>query len=501
MKKLYTLFLIMQIVVYTSAQTAGTFDSSFATDGMAIYNWQQNHYPFYLIEQPDGKLLVGGSKEGKYFIMRINSDSTLDAGFGINGILEDSLPGYNNNNINAMHLQPNGNIVISITFSNISAGMFGYARYLSTGIIDSTFGTNGYVLKSSSTNLHYRNLISPLFNNQYVIGESIDSMGNFTTTFERLNNDGTLDATFGIAGSVVLSDFLMENTAWLSSGKFVFFGFELFATGYSLIRYNTNGVIDSSYGTNGTVLEPFITATSLSNIFADSAGNTFTTLQYGFPNSTFRISKFDLTGAKDAGFGIAGDKELMSDKYLNSLAFEPGGKIIAGGHHTNATGSENLLQRWLADGTDDVAFANAGELLFTSAAQSSENASSTLLSHSGKIYVLSTGYLQSTQDNFFFVSRFHNDIGVGMNDVIAHQNDFIIYPNPANNELNISLFQYSTNDKVELKVVDAIGKENYFSDIKTVDFKLAISNWVEGIYFVQLKNNKYSVTKKIVIHH
>ena len=485
----------------SQAQTPGTFDSTFSNEGMAIYNWQENYYSYRLIEQPDGKLLISGGKDGKYFIMRINSDSTLDASFGINGIAEDSLPGYYNN-ISAMQLAPNGTIVVSLTCSDASFTnqAFAYARYLDNGIIDSTFGTNGYVLKAPSANGHYKNLIFPELNNQYIIGESIDSMGNYTTTYERLNYDGTIDPTFGNAGNVILSNFLMEGSAWLVQGKFIFYGFEEFATGYSLIRFNSNGALDSSYGTNGYVLEPFMSATGLSAIFADSTGNVFTILQFGFPNWIYRISKFDSAGVKDAGFGIAGDKDF-TDRFINSLAFEPGGKIIAGGNHTTATGIENLLQRWLPDGTPDVSFANAGELLFTSATPSSENVLSVLLSTTGKIYTLSSGFLQLTQDNFFFVSRFHNDLGTGIHTGLTEQNDFMIYPNPANDEFTVSGSVFMKQEKIEMKVLDAMGKELLKPEVSGIISKTDVSKFENGIYFLELKSKSHALSKKIIVQH
>lgn len=504
MKKIASLVLMMHAIVFVSkAQIAGAFDSTFANDGMAIYNWQENYFDPRLIEQPDGKLLIRGSKEGgKYFIIRINSDSTLDAGFGINGFVEDSISGFFVS-ISTMHLEPNGNIIVSLiggdaTFTN---QIFGYARYLGTGIIDSTFGINGYVLKTPSTDLHYRNSISPAFNNQYVIAESVSNMSAYTCTYERLNYDGTFDATFGNAGSVILPNFIMESTAWLLSGKFIFFGFENFASGYSLIRFHSNGVIDSSYGINGIVLEPFVPGgASLNNIFTDSAGNAYTFLQFGFPNWIYRISKFDATGVKDAGFGIAGDKDLM-DRYIYSIAFEPGGKIIAGGSHFTATGSENFLQRWLVDGSPDATFVNAGELLFTSATQSSESILSVLLSPSGKIYTISSGYLQVTQDNFFFVSRFHNDLGTGINDAVVEQSDFIIYPNPASTKFTVYGLQFGENEKAEIKIFDVTGKEILKSEARGQKSEIDLRKIENGMYSVQVNAQNKSLIKKLIVQH
>jgi uncharacterized delta-60 repeat protein len=78
----------------------------------------------------------------------------------------------------------------------------------------------------------------------------------------RFNTDGTLDTTFGGTG-VVISDFGNQEDGHAidiqQDGKIVIAGKKYLAnvTGFVLARYNTNGSIDTSFGTMGQVVSDF----------------------------------------------------------------------------------------------------------------------------------------------------------------------------------------------------------------------------------------------------
>ncbi|HHH53943.1 MAG TPA: T9SS type A sorting domain-containing protein [Bacteroidetes bacterium] len=74
----------------------------------------------------------------------------------------------------------------------------------------------------------------------------------------------------------------------------------------------------------------------------------------------------------------------------------------------------------------------------------------------------------------------------------------IIYPNPANNELNINLGNVTESMIVEIYNTD--GKKVIYKKISTSRGKIDISDVQSGVYFVNiLKDNGEAITKKVFI--
>jgi hypothetical protein len=67
-----------------------------------------------------------------------------------------------------------------------------------------------------------------------------------------------------------------------------------------------------------------------------------------------------------------------------------------------------------------------------------------------------------------------------------------IYPNPVKNKINIEANQIS-----QIKVFDLLGKETTSTKEKEID----VSNFSEGVYFIQVKTNQNTYTKKIIVQH
>ncbi len=77
-----------------------------------------------------------------------------------------------------------------------------------------------------------------------------------------------------------------------------------------------------------------------------------------------------------------------------------------------------------------------------------------------------------------------------------------IYPNPAHNNLNIQLSLDSKETTFNINLVSVTGQIIYTEEIKNVsgDFtkQIDVSGFNKGVYFLQLRNNKGIITKKII---
>jgi len=97
----------------------GNIDKSYGKDGHVLTNLDGNA----VVQQSDGKILVGGTNGG---LARYNVNGSLDSTFGQNGQI-----GPNNSGVRSLLIQNDGKIVI-----NGGGSIF---RYSSDGYLDDTF--------------------------------------------------------------------------------------------------------------------------------------------------------------------------------------------------------------------------------------------------------------------------------------------------------------------------------------------------------------------------
>jgi len=86
------------------------------------------------------------------------------------------------------------------------------------------------------------------------------------------------------------------------------------------------------------------------------------------------------------------------------------------------------------------------------------------------------------------------NIGVGIKQPTSKNEWITVYPNPANNRIQV----ISGSSKIILiSIYDMLGKEMINATEKEID----VSNLQEGIYFMQIKTSEGIATKKIIIQH
>ena len=79
--------------------------------------------------------------------------------------------------------------------------------------------------------------------------------------------------------------------------------------------------------------------------------------------------------------------------------------------------------------------------------------------------------------------------------ITAHQNHVTIYPNPGNSILNISDIDY----QAEIKAFDILGNvvlKNEKLSTQNSSAQIDISNLQNGVYFLQVGNNKQKFIKQ-----
>jgi uncharacterized delta-60 repeat protein len=274
--------------------------------------------------QPDGKILAAGfafnSATGFDFALtRYNSNGSLDASFGSGGKVTTDFFGFRGNeSAEGIALQPDGKIVLA---GDLGLGGFSFAlaRYNSDGSLDTNFGGGGKVITPFGGTTEGAHAITIQRDGKIVaVGATVTASGNLGFALVRYNSDGSLDNSFGSSGKVT-TDFSgvgeagANAVAIQSDGKIVAAGsalqdFDLTTFDFALARYNRDGSLDVSFGSGGKVTTDFFGARDEARAIALQSGGKLV-LAGSARNSTsfdFALARYNGNGSLDASFGSGG---------------------------------------------------------------------------------------------------------------------------------------------------------------------------------------------------
>ena len=229
------------------------------------------------------------------------------------------------------------------------------------------------------------------------------------------SGDGSLDTTFSNTGktSITIGDFCEATTQIIQPDGRIIVAGTSYKNGYdfTLVRYNTDGTLDKSFGKNSKVItdingNDFIYAVALqSNEKIIVAGVSFNTGE-----SEIELVRYDTKGAIDPHFGV--DGKVFTDvipghgDIAQALAVQPNGKIVVAGYAYNGVTNDIILTRYNTDGTLDQGFGDGGKVITDFGAD--EFANGMTLQSDGKIIVVGNTN-NSGSDNNFFVARYKTD--------------------------------------------------------------------------------------------
>jgi len=215
------------------------------------------------------------------------------------------------------------------------------------GDLDPTFGSGGKVTTDFGNGGDNANAIAIQSDGKSVAaGFSSASGGGSDFALARYNLNGTLDVSFGTGGKVT-TDFGSSHdsaraVAIQSDGKLVVAGYRgdiLSSEDFALARYNLNGTLDTSFGAAGTVLSSSL-PNGITALGLDAAGNIFT-----LPVR----AEFSPTGQADAGVTPA---PITASSRGGSSAFLPSGQFVQATGVTVAKHDVDVqVQRFNADGS------------------------------------------------------------------------------------------------------------------------------------------------------
>ena len=239
------------------AAAPGDLDPTFGNGGIAIANIPA--IIFYtagaMAIQPDGKIVVAGEgTTGGYWdsaTVRFNPDGSLDSSFGGTGGVVTRLSD-NFDGAMAVAIQPDGKIVIVSSVFDGAWGKFGVVRYNPNGSLDTSFNGSGIVLTPVGS-AGRPNSVAIQTDGKIVVA---GSNGTDSFAIVRYNPNGSLDTTFNGSGIVLTPVGRANSVAIQADGKIIAAGGVISGSSFTLVRYNADGSLDTSFNGTGIVSTP-----------------------------------------------------------------------------------------------------------------------------------------------------------------------------------------------------------------------------------------------------
>lgn len=390
--------------------------------------------------QSDGKVVAAGSANNStneaFALARYNSDGSPDTSFGLNGKLM-TVVGTNDSAANAVQIQSDGRIVAAGTGN--TGGSFAVVRYNANGSLDTNFGGAGKAITPGGS----ANAMAIQPDGKIVVaGKTSGSPQHFGIV--RYTTNGVLDTSLGGTGMVSTSIGSGGDAAQAvriqSDGKIVVAGYSAIGTtlDISLVRYNTNGSLDFSFGTFGRVTTDF--------------GNGNAGVGYGLAiqpdgriivagaaiipdviggSQYFALARYNTNGVLDASFGSGG-------KVFTQVGFDQAGaasitlqldnKIVAAGLSFIDTNYQYAVVRYNPDGSLDNTYGTGGEVLVSFVDGGDDNGAAVALDQTGRAVVVGNA------NSLFGVARLLGDSApaISLSISLTTSNTAVVYwPSPS----------------------------------------------------------------------
>jgi uncharacterized delta-60 repeat protein len=340
---------------------------------------------------------------------------SLDATFNGNGKVITPLLSARSQGDNAA-LQTDGKLLVTGSIAGLSSDDFALVRYNTNGSVDSTFDDDGLVSTDIDSNsFDGSNSIAIQMDGKIVVvGFSLIGSG-YDFVVVRYHSNGSLDSTFGGDG-IVTTDVGGAgdegvSVALQSDGKIVVAGYRIAIADYdfAVVRYNTDGTLDNSFDSDGILTSDLNSGSHdfVAKVLVQSDGKI---LLAGTSGVDFAVVRYNSNGSLDLSFSTDGKvtTDLGGDENGRNIAIQGDGKIVVVG--STSDGSTNIdfaLVRYNSNGTLDNSFDGDGILIRGLTSAGRDEAFAVAIQSDGKI--LAGGLLDKVTDTDFAIARYNSD--------------------------------------------------------------------------------------------
>jgi uncharacterized delta-60 repeat protein len=410
----------------------GTLDTTFANGGRLSFNFNsanRDDIARAIVVQPDGRIVVAGEADVSGFgnfdivLARLNGDGTFDTGFGSGGKVTTNLPNSRPDYGRALALQPDGKILVAGYSNRPTTGDdFVVARYNANGSLDTTFDGDGILTTDILTNREDRASSIALQSDGRIIIAGYTSDPSFKDNFAvvRYNTNGSLDSGFGGTGKVTTdlnlnSDDFGNGLTVQGDGKVIVAGQS--GDDFGLVRYNPNGTPDTGFGGgDGIVTTNFGSgAIDIGRAVVVQSNGKITIA--GRSRTELAFARYDSNGNLDNSFDAdglviqnAGNNYISPFGGYSAMALQADGRIVAAGDGwRDGFANDFTVSRLNPDGTFDLNFGGGDGIASTDINGRFDEARAVAMQADGKIVV--AGSTQNSTGGFDFALARYNRNG------------------------------------------------------------------------------------------
>lgn len=361
--------------------------------------------------QSNGTIVIGGyvtlNNVTQFMAARFTSFGNIDTSYGNQGYV--AVPIGTSAQANGLVLLSNNEIGLAGSTQTSQGSCFGLAQLTTNGVLDTSFnltGTTTTFIDSGCSG----NGVAIQSNGDYIVVGVAIIVGAPVYALARYTSSGALDTAFGLGGIVVTPiNFVAVGEAVIlqSGGQILVGGFSPVAgvSNFTLACYNSaDGSLDTTFNSSGSqpgvVSTPVGAGASIRALAVQSNGQI---VAGGIADSNFALARYNTDGSLDTTFGTNGTVEtsMGSSSQINGLAIQSNGMIVAAGVADQAF----AVARYNTNGLLDTTFNSAGSLpgTITTAIGVSSEAFAVTLQSNGQIVVA------GTSDNSAITARYNTN--------------------------------------------------------------------------------------------
>lgn len=477
-------------------ETAGALDVTFNKNGKVITAVGSIAVANALAIQKDGKIVVAGFTQNATYdclIMRYNANGKTDNTFGTKGKATIDLGNFEK--AEAVTIQKDGKILIAGYAGTNDGGDFLLARFKTNGLPDSSFGINGIVVTDIRSHADKATAITVQSTGKIVVTGYTHSETSEDIGLVRYNMNGSIDSSFGTNGKTISSFGTLTTPAAITvqkDNKILVSGYiGINAGDFLTIRYKADGSTDSTFGNNGSVTTDF-------GVFA-SAKSVIVLQNQKIIVGGDAIVQYNKNGTVDSSFGSNG---IILNALGGSVAVTPSGKIVLAGSYNNGTNNDVAVAMYTSNGGIEESFGTSG-VATTDFDLNNDYASAVQVQKDEKIVV--AGYTVNNMNKTkLIIARYNGDTAQNFQNKAQNfavknstkQNEIFIAPNPVAQTFTIHGLPAFTQKNIVIK--DAEGKTLIvFNSMATMPV-CNVSHLHPGIYFACITQNKKTTCIKFI---
>jgi uncharacterized delta-60 repeat protein len=420
--------------------------------------------------------MSGSYPNQKFLVLRLNSDGTLDTTFGGDGYADLVYWSGRDNHPTSVAAQSDGKVVVS-GFSVLNGNdiRLAVARFNADGTLDTSFDSDGLVLLKigdDSYSTSWDDMVVDSSGNIYVAGDITESSTQ-KATVAKLSSTGSLSATWKVDFTAGVGD-IFHAILLQADGKVVAGG-EIFGSSnrqFALARFNTNGTLDSGFGSSGLFTYSYSSYDIVYSLAQQSDGKIVAGGMSGTSGANYDFTVLRLTtgGVLDTSFSGDGidsrDLNGINDSPRDMLV-QSNDQIVIAGYAMKPSGTMDFVAlRYTSSGSLDSNFGASG-VLWLDYANNWDNGYDLEQQPDGKLVM--SGYVSGGGSGIGFVRIHDTDIPRRYGIARVTQNTSDIEPGVEGDLLRAQVcmegdsgpnptltgFQFSTNGTTDAADIDS----------------------------------------------